>query len=195
MWHEVRLHRSIVRCIGRPPVWIRHGRHFRRAHFYQARIWPNDCSRGNCCQWGSVGSDSWRNRRWQSRRSLRQAKSFACDGCNFRYWRTRQRNGAIADCPDRQPSRSRFGHWSRIDKRSGLSIRSCASAGAGLGRIAFSTRCYRWHRRCISDRLRFCRCRRLEMDARSRRRSGTDLRNRHVFSAGNSALAHSWRAS
>src|SRR5205807_2492932 len=31
--------------------------------------------------------------------------------------------------------------------------------------------------------------------ARSRRRSGTNLRNRHIFSAGNSALAHSWGAS
>ncbi len=63
--------------------------------FYQARVWPNDYRRGNCRQWRSVGSDAWRGRRWQSRRSFRQAKSLACDSGDLRHRRARQRRGAI----------------------------------------------------------------------------------------------------
>src|SRR4029453_6218220 len=74
----------------------------------------------------------------------------------------------------------------RFNKRSGLSVGSRACARAGLGRFALSTCRHRRHCRCVSDRLRFCRRRGLEMDARLGRRSGASLRNRHVFPAGNS---------
>jgi MFS family permease len=40
---------------------------------------------------------------------------------------------------------------------SGLSVGSCASEYARLGGLAVSARRHRWHRRCVSDRLRFCR--------------------------------------
>ena len=59
--------------------------------------------------------------------------------------------GAISRDSDRQPRRSRFGNWSRLNKRSSLSLRSCTSACAGLGCIALSTRRHRRHRRCVSD--------------------------------------------
>jgi len=72
---------------------------------------------------------------------------------------------------------------------------SCASARARVGCIALSTRGNHRHCRCVSDRLRFRERRGLEMDARPGRGSGGSLRNWHVFSAGNSTLAHSRRSS
>ena len=82
----------------------------------------------------------------------------------------------------------------RLNKRSRLSLRSRASTCAWLGGIPLSTCGHHRDRRCISDRLRVCRRGGLEMDAWFGRCAGTSLRHRHVFSAGNSALAHSWRS-
>ena len=55
--------------------------------FIKREFGTKDYRRGNCRQWRFVGSDPWRDRRWQSRRSLRQAKGFAFDGGDLRYRR------------------------------------------------------------------------------------------------------------